>query len=229
MIRALAVAGVPLACLLSGYVGFLFCAIKGNPWWSTALLPFIFLISALASGIAALLTLYLLVGWWHGARPHEGCLRALCRGLWVVLASAVSLEIVGLVHATSASGVEGDIARTLIHEQLAVSLGVVQLLLGSVLPLALLMPACWSRISGRRMALLAGLAAPLVVLQVLAMRWNVVVGGQLFSKSFRGFVEYGVGWLDREGLVAAAIVLALPLAALWVAAKILPLWQSPER
>ena len=89
MIRALAVAGVPLACLLSGYVGFLFCAIKGNPWWSTTLLPFIFLISALASGIAALLTLYLLVGWWHSARPHEGCLRALCRGLWIVLASAV--------------------------------------------------------------------------------------------------------------------------------------------
>ena len=159
-IRALAVAGVPLACLLSGYVGFLFCAIKGNPWWSTPLLPFIFLVSALASGIAALLTLYLFVGWWQSARPHQGCLRALCRGLWIVLATAVSLEMVGLVHAISAGGAEGNIAQTLIQEQLAVSLGVVQLLLGSVLPLVLLLPAFWSRLSVRRMTLLAGLAGP---------------------------------------------------------------------
>lgn len=60
------------------------------------------------------------------------------------------------------------------------------------------------------------------------MRWNVVVGGQLFSKSFRGFVEYSVPWSGREGLIAAGLVLALPLLALWAAAKILPLWQSSE-
>jgi predicted membrane protein len=67
-----------------------------------------------------------------------------------------------------------------------------------------------------------------ISVQVFAMRWNVVVGGQLFSKSFRGFVEYSVPWSGREGLIAAGLVLALPLLALWAAAKILPLWQSSE-
>ena len=45
--------GIPSACLLHGYVGFLFGAIKANPWWSTPLMPVIFLCSAIVSGIGA--------------------------------------------------------------------------------------------------------------------------------------------------------------------------------
>jgi hypothetical protein len=60
------------------------------------------------------------------------------------------------------------------------------------------------------------------------MRWNVVVGGQLFSKSFRGFVDFPLHWGGREGLVVAAVVLALPLLALWIAGNIVPLWPSDE-
>ncbi len=71
---------------------------------------------------------------------------------------------------------------------------------------------------------LSGLAAILVLVQVFAMRRNVVVGGQLFSKSFRGFVEFTVPWGGREGLIAAAaVVLLLPLGAIWLASKMLPL------
>ncbi len=74
-----------------------------------------------------------------------------------------------------------------------------------------------------------GVAASLLVLvQVFAMRWNVVVGGQLFSKSFRGFVEFPLHWTGREGLIAAAVVLALPLLAIWIVSKIVPLWQSDD-
>jgi Ni/Fe-hydrogenase subunit HybB-like protein len=37
--RVLAAIGIPMACLLHGYVGFLFGALKANPWWSTPLMP----------------------------------------------------------------------------------------------------------------------------------------------------------------------------------------------
>ena len=75
-------------------------------------------------------------------------------------------------------------------------------------------------------AALSGVASLLILVQVFAMRWNVVVGGQLFSKSFRGFVEFPLTVGGREGLLAAAVVLMLPLAALWIAGRLLPLWPS---
>ena len=123
---------------------------------------------------------------------------------------------------------EWHVLSLLLNERLAISYGLVQLLVGSVLPFFLLLTAFWSRLQPRLLALFGGLAASLVLVQVLAMRWNVVVGGQLFSKSFRGFVEYNVPWSGREGLIAAGLVLALPLVALWAAARILPLWQASE-
>jgi hypothetical protein len=104
----------------------------------------------------------------------------------------------------------------------------VQLLIGSIVPFFLLLAAFRPRVRPRTMMFLGGLAAMLVLVQVFAMRWNVVLGGQLFSKSFRGFVEYSVPWSGREGLIASGLVLALPLLALWAVAKILPLWHAGE-
>src|SRR3989337_1800568 len=54
VIRVLAGVGIPAAALLHGYVGFKLGAIKANPWWSTPLMPVIFLLSAIVSGIALL-------------------------------------------------------------------------------------------------------------------------------------------------------------------------------
>ena len=44
------VIGIPSAFLLHGYVGFIFGSIKANPWWSTPLMPIVFLFSAMVSG-----------------------------------------------------------------------------------------------------------------------------------------------------------------------------------
>ena len=38
---------------------------------------------------------------------------------------------------------------------------------------------------------------------ILAMRWNVVIGGQLFSKSFLGYTTYKMGFATREGPAAS--------------------------
>jgi formate-dependent nitrite reductase membrane component NrfD len=227
-IRALAIVGIPVACGLHGYVGFLFGAVKANPWWSTALMPVIFLVSAVASGVAALVVLYLIIGWWRGVATDVDCLRALCRYLWIYLVLAVSLELLEMGHMAYEAGPEWHVLSILLKEHLAVSYGLVQLTIGSILPFLLLLTAFWPRVQPRSLMVLGGLAAALVLVQVFAMRWNVVVGGQLFSKSFRGFVEYRVPWSGREGLIAAGMVLALPLLTLWVAAKVLPLWQHSE-
>ena len=124
---------------------------------------------------------------------------------------------------------EDDLSeRALLTERLAISYGVVQVLIGSVCPFFLLMIATRPQLPPQMMTRLSGLAGVLVLVQVLAMRWNIVVGGQLFSKSFRGFVEFPLHWTGREGLIAGAVILALPLLALWVAGKLLPLWSTKE-
>ena len=56
---AVTVIGIPSAFMLHGYVGFIFGSIKANPWWSTPLMPIVFLFSAMVSGIAAVLLLYM--------------------------------------------------------------------------------------------------------------------------------------------------------------------------
>src|SRR5690348_12346385 len=51
--------GIPSAFLLHGYVGFIFGSVKANPWWSSPLMPIVFIFSALVSGIAAVRLLYM--------------------------------------------------------------------------------------------------------------------------------------------------------------------------
>jgi len=58
--RWITVIGIPSAFLLHGYVGFIFGSIKANPWWSSVLMPVVFLFSAIVSGIALVLVLYVL-------------------------------------------------------------------------------------------------------------------------------------------------------------------------
>ena len=52
---AVTLIGISSPFLLPGYVGFIFGSIKANPWWSTPLMPVVFLFSAMVSGIAAVL------------------------------------------------------------------------------------------------------------------------------------------------------------------------------
>ncbi len=226
LIWFLAVAGIPAACILHGYVGFLFGAVKANPWWSTALMPIIFLASAIVSGIAALIGLYLFSCWRRQVSPDADCVRAMSRHLWIALTVAVSLEMLELIHMAYEGGGEWHVLSTLLTEHLAVSYGVVQVLIGSVCPFLLLALAIHPRLNPRLMYFLSSIASVLILIQVLAMRWNVVVGGQLFSKSFRGFVEYPLHIGGREGLIAGVIVLILPLIVLKIASGILPIWKS---
>jgi Ni/Fe-hydrogenase subunit HybB-like protein len=226
LIRILAIAGIPAACILHGYVGFLFGGVKANPWWSTAMMPVIFLISAVVSGIAALLLLYLVLCRRHRTTPDVDCVHSLSRYLWISLIAAVSLELLELLHHAYEGHSEWMVIRTLLTEKLRISYGFIQLLIGSAVPLLLLPVAGRLQRFPRTMSALSGFAAVLVLIQVFAMRWNVVIGGQLFSKSLRGFVSYIPAWGGREGLIAAGVVLVLPLIALEIAGRLLPLQDS---
>jgi hypothetical protein len=65
----------------------------------------------------------------------------------------------------------------------------------------------------------------LTLIGIFAMRWNVALGGQLFSKSFLGYTTYKMRLITREGLLMAVVLSLLPLLLLWVLVKLLPSWH----
>ena len=68
----------------------------------------------------------------------------------------------------------------------------------------------------------------LVQIGIFAMRWNVVIGGQLFSKSFLGYTTYKMSLITKEGLLVAIFLTILPLFILWLLVKLLPPWPEKE-
>ena len=69
-------------------------------------------------------------------------------------------------------------------------------------------------------------AGSLTLIGIFAMRWNVVIGGQLFSKSFLGYTSYKMLLGTREGLLPAVALMLLPFAIFFVLIKLLPPWQE---
>ncbi|MFO0975578.1 MAG: NrfD/PsrC family molybdoenzyme membrane anchor subunit [Planctomycetaceae bacterium] len=226
VIRVLAIIGIPAACILHGYVGFLFGGIKANPWWSTAMMPVIFLVSAVVSGIAALLLFYMITGRGHSKEERSECIYSLTRYLWIALIAAFALEMLELLHMAYEGSSDWHVIWHLLTHPLRMSYGVLQVVAGSLVPLLLLPLALLMKRWPRLMMTVSALASLLVLVQVFAMRWNVVIGGQLFSKSHRGFVTYPLEPMGREGLIAAIVVLILPVVLLLVASKVLPVYEE---
>src|SRR5262250_3634474 len=73
--------GIPSAFLLHGYVGFIFGSVKANPWWSTPLMPVVFLFSAMVSGIALVLLMYMLATRLRGQTIDMRCVDTVARYL----------------------------------------------------------------------------------------------------------------------------------------------------
>ena len=226
LIRVLSIIGMPAAFLLHGYVGFIFGAIKANPWWSTPLMPIIFLMSAIVSGIALLLILYFVVMKIKKLPLNHACLHALALwlgGFLIVDVVLEGLEVFSMLYESEESW--GIISR-LITEKIGLNYFGTQFLLGSVLPLLLLGFLELARVGEDIKARVRVLAASLVLIGVFAMRWNVVIGGQLISKSLRGFIDYSPPLLGLNGILVSAIFMILPFVILFVITYLIPPWQE---
>ncbi len=224
LIRFFAAIGIPAACLLHGYVGFLFGALKANPWWSTPLMPVIFLFSAIVSGIAVLILFYLFLCKWNGWKIESETVYGLSKLLWFFLIFAMSLELLEIMNLAYEGAEEWEVIKPLLFDHLLFSFVGLQIIIGSFVPLLLLMfvTVFHKEMHDRIRNTLAGIASFLLLIQVFSMRWNVVIGGQMFSKSFRGFRQFHPHFLEKEGILATIILLVLPMIILYVISKVLP-------
>jgi Ni/Fe-hydrogenase subunit HybB-like protein len=245
IVKTLAIIGIPVACVLHGYAGFIFGTVKANAVWMTPLMPVIFIFSAVVSGIAFCLLCYagaMEIRKWvlrrRFARQHrDACslaehrlagieaqeVQAASRYLVVFLLVAFVLELLDIVFRGYTAMKGWEIMRQVVYGRDFFEIFLLQHALGRFLPLILLiLPGLTVR---RTMA-----AALLVLFGVFMMRWNVIIGGQSVSLSGAGFIAYDLPVVPRslatfkEGLAGALLVFGAPFVLFWLLDKIFPVF-----
>ena len=226
-IFALAIIGIPAAHGLHGYVGFLFGSLKSREWWSSDLMPVVFLFSAVISGVALLIVLYVLSCRLRKVAVDQQCLKGLAYVLWGFAMFTLALE--GLEFANVVyKGREGiEMIVEYVTGPLLVPFFVLQFSIGAVIPIAVLSYMIWRGTTGKALIVGVTVSALLVLFQVWMMRWNVVIGGQEIAKTGKGLLSYQLVLLHREGLLTAVAVAVAPLLLLWAMVRVLPPFTKP--
>lgn len=218
--------GIPSAFLLHGYVGFIFGSIKANPWWSTVLMPVIFLFSAMVSGIALVMVIYMVVSWIRKVEIDMPCLDTIAKYLFYILIIDFALESLDQIHRIYEAEESFDIIKVLVSGKLNITLLIMQVLLGTVIPLLILgIFQVYKPIEKIRKAAYFFVGI-IVLIGIFFMRWNVVIGGQLFSKSLSGFTSFKAVYSGLEGYVMAAVWLIVPLLILTFLLWLMPPWKK---
>ena len=253
-VKFLAGLGIPVACFLHGYAGFIFGSVKANALWMTPLMPVIFICSAVVSGIALCIISYYIfmeIRKWaarfgrnwllpdavaHGdsamqveqlrsIQEHE--VKMTSKYLLIFMTLAITLEILDMIFRGYTAVKSWDALRLVIYEHDFMKIFVYQYAIGNFLPfLMLLLPGLTTR--------RAAVASILVLFGVLMMRWNVVIGGQAFSLTFSGFMEYHLPIIPhdietfKEGLAGAMLVIFTPFVIFYFLNMIFPAFMTDD-
>jgi Ni/Fe-hydrogenase subunit HybB-like protein len=224
----LAIIGIPGAHGLHGYVGFVFGSLKSREWWSSDLMPVIFLFSAIISGTAFVIVLYVLSCKLRKIPVDLPCLKVMAYALWGFMMFTLLLEGVEFASLVYRAREGTEVILDYVKGPLIIPFFVLQFGVGSVLPLLLITFMIWRGIGGKALVRVVTGCAVLVLLAVLMMRYNVVIGGQEISKTGKGLIAYHPTILGREGILAAAMVLVMPMILLSVMVRLFPPWPETK-
>jgi len=222
------VIGVPSAFLLHGYVGFIFGSIKANPWWSTVLMPVIFLFSAMVSGIALVMLIYIILTKLRKQAIDMECLDTIAKYLFYILIVDFALEGLDQVHRIYEAEESFEALHQLVMGKLFFTLFIMQGLLGTIMPLLTLGTLQFYKPGPKARMMVYLIISSLILIGIFFMRWNVVIGGQLFSKSFYGYTSFKIGLIGSEGYIMAAVWIIAPFLVLSLLLWLLPPWKKKE-
>lgn len=227
---ALAIIGIPGAHGLHGYVGFVYGSLKAREWWGSDLMPVVFIFSAVISGMALCIVLYVFASKIRRIKIDFACLKGMTYVLWGFMMFTLlleALEFANLVY----KGKEGiDIIMQYVSGPLFVRYFVVQFGFGAVLPILIISTLIARDTRGKAFVTGLVISALLVLMSVFMMRWNVVIGGQEISKTMKGLLTYIPPLYGRQGILSGLGVMTLPFLLLWVLTRLFPPWgdMSPE-
>ena len=215
--KVVASIGTGLALGLAGYTGFILAVVAARDVWHSAMIPVLFLFSALVSGTALLLILLVIKDRFFSA-PDERTDDELVKDLGVRLRHLFVEDVAFLVFwlmTLNFSGVTGKDSLWLFTQGpfQDTFLGV-QIFIGSLIPLLIIYSRFGQSVTGMVSA------AFLILVGIAAMRYNIVIGGQALPMSRGELVEYTLS--PFETVVVCAIFVVLGLLFL-VALRVLPL------
>ena len=224
--KILAMVGIPGAMGLHGYVGFVFGSLKTREWWSSDLMPPIFLLSAVVSGVGLLIVLYIITSNHRKVTPNHEAMVGLKQVLWASLVIVLifeGLELLEMVY-KAREGIETVMAliRGPIWAGMSIQWGL------SLFSLIVLSAMMIKNPKGKKFVgwlFACGLA---MMVAVLAMRWNVVIGGQELSKTMKGLLTYHPLVVGRESLLTVLMLFTAPFVTLYFATQFLPPWDDSK-
>jgi predicted membrane protein len=139
-----------------------------------------------------------------------------------------SLESLDLIHRIYEADESFHTLDFMVKTRLYLPHIIVQIVLGTLVPLGLLALTQLVKLTEGARRGTYWVAGLLTLVGIFAMRWNVVIGGQLFSKSFLGYTTYKMAFATREGLLPAILLMILPFVILWGLVRLLPPWTGEE-
>jgi formate-dependent nitrite reductase membrane component NrfD len=154
------------------------------------MMPIVFLFSAIVSGIAAVLLIYMAVSWLTERPIQMPCIDTVARYLFYAFLIDFSLELLDMIHRIYEADESFRSLDFMVKTKLFTSQILVQIILGTIVPLGLLALTQVVRLSEAARKAMYVVAGAMTLTGIFAMRWNVVIGGQLFSKSFLGYTTY---------------------------------------
>jgi predicted membrane protein len=167
--------------------------------------------------------MYLVMTWYRKVPVDMQCLDTVARYLLYAFVIDLSLELLDLAHRIYEADESFKTLDFMVHTRLFLSQIVLQIVVGTLVPIALLVSARMARNARLRRAVYIA-TGMLTLVGIFAMRWNVVIGGQLFSKSFLGYTTYKLEFATREGLAISIVLLVLPFVLLAGLVRLLPPW-----
>jgi len=172
--RIFGLIGIPLAISVHGYTGFILAFGKARALWNTALMPILFLVSAVVSGIALMILVFIIKGRFFSREKKID--RELIFSLGKLLAWMIAFDLflVGcdlIVLSISHSDAQAA-AHLILQGEFSFLFLVVENLLGKIVPFILLVVPKF-----RKLATVV-VASILVVIGIFFMRYIVVVAGE---------------------------------------------------
>jgi tetrathionate reductase subunit C len=215
--RFFGILGVPLALMVSGYSGFVLAVVEASVLWHTALMPPLFLASTMVSGIALFIIVYAIYTRYFSRDRNVD--KKTLRSLSVLMAWAMIVDLTLLlcevIVLSNAGTAAQDAVWLLTQGPLAGIFIGVEILLGAFIPvLIIFVPATGKRIWGQI------LASVLILMGILAMRFNIIVGGQFIPLAGGEIVRYNITGTEVENSV---MIVCLGAILVYIAFRVLPL------
>ena len=204
--------GVPLALAVHGYTGFILGNVQARAIWHTPLMPIIFLMSAMVSGTGLFIIVLMLVEKFKFGKL-DADIKSLIADIanlmkWFIVIDG-TLMIIYFIVLWYSNEAGYAAAYYLLHGDAWSFLGI-ENGLGMLLPLLILLSK-----KARQSIPAVVTASLLTIIGVLAMRINLVIGGQELPLTGSKLLEYSVSGHDLSLVIGLAVAAAVVLSFLY--------------